>query len=69
MSDEDLKRHFQVLTEHLDSKIRILAEGQSALAEQLSKRIDGLEATMRAENEETQGLVRDRNLDWSRPVA
>ena len=58
MENEELKRHFSVLTEHLDSKIGLLAEGQSALREALTTRVDLLEKNMRDEAEETRALIK-----------
>jgi hypothetical protein len=53
-----LKRHFSVLTEHLDSKIGILAEGHASLSESFGRRIDGLEQRMHEEAEETRAMIR-----------
>jgi hypothetical protein len=58
MADEELKRHFAVLTEHLDSKIALLAEGQAALRVEVMARIDLLEKTMQDEAQETRALIR-----------
>lgn len=69
MNDQELKRHFEVLTEHLDSKIPLLAEGQTAPAERLSGRIERLDPTMREENEETRSLIRLSDGQIDRRVA
>ena len=58
MESDDIKRHFTVLTEHLDSKIALLAEGQAALGDRLSRRIDNLEQRMKEDSEETRALIR-----------
>ena len=58
MESDDIKRHFTVLTEHLDSKIALLAEGQAALGDRLSRRIDSLEKRMKEDSEETRALIR-----------
>ena len=58
MNSDEIKRHFAVLTEHLDSKIALLAEGQTGLGERLSRRIDTLEQRMKEDSEETRALIR-----------
>ena len=58
MESDEIKRHFTVLTEHLDSKITLLAEGQVALGDRLSRRIDNLEQRLKEDSEETRALIR-----------
>jgi hypothetical protein len=58
MESDEIKRHFSVLTEHLDSKITLLAEGQTALGDRLSRRIDNLEQRIKEDSEETRALIR-----------
>jgi hypothetical protein len=69
MDDKELKRHFSVLTEHLDSKIGLLAEGHASLSESLNRRIDGLEARVHDEGEETRAMIRISYAQLDRRVA
>lgn len=58
MGSDEIKRHFTVLTEHLDSKIALLAEGQATLGDRVSRQIDSLEQRMKEDSEETRALIR-----------
>lgn len=55
---EEIKRHFGVVAEGLRSDIRAVAEGQLALREELTGRIDDLEHEMRTQFEEVKAMIR-----------
>lgn len=65
---EEIKRHFGVVAEGLRSGIRAVAEGQQALREELTGRIDGLEHKLRTQFEEVKAMIRFSYAELDRRI-
>ena len=54
----EIKRHFGVVAERLESRIHLLAEGLAHLDEKVERRFTALESQIKNESEETRAMIR-----------
>jgi chromosome segregation ATPase len=54
----EIKRHFGVVAEGLESRIQQLADGLAHLDEKVERRFDALETRMNEQFEETRAMIR-----------
>jgi hypothetical protein len=65
----ELKRHFDIVAESLESKIQLVAEGVVNVDQKLDRRFDALKREIEKESEETRALIRLSYTELDRRLA
>jgi uncharacterized protein (DUF885 family) len=65
----ELKRHFDIVAESLESKIQLVAEGVVNVDQKLDRRFDALKQEIEKESEETRALIRLSYTELDRRLA